>query len=500
MSPLFDADTLLQVVVPKLLRMTLVSFVVGSVVGAVVAAIAALIRRSRLRRSGSQPQQDGVSRGSLLWPSLWGSFLGTFLIGLLPIEANPASLIGGPYGALWFGFMLLVFVPAGAITGAVFGLIAAGAGRLRPNLPRVMAGSTVLAYLISTLVLTLLLAPPTIGFSTAPATGPFPLVARLTGGEDNPPLDLALNENGDQLAVLQVRNSAQQLDILELSTQKRRRIRNLHGKPDGQRTLQEVLTSMAFSADGQELITAAVQQVQVRTLPEGKTRLRLDGATAAYPMADRRLVTLAAVDALAAGSEPHGLKVWELATGQLLRTLPADLSTLDWRELPIAVSADRRHLAFPRRLYDNQIQVWNIADNKLSSTLALGSPAGILSLAFSPDGGLLAVALGQGSPLSIWDLASARQTRAFDAVDRVQKLHWTDKGLLVGSGGAFKVLNPRSGEVLHTLRLQPAAHLNQATLDLPLGLSALSGDGSTLAAYVPRQGIGVWRVGLHHPS
>lgn len=499
MSPLFDAETLLRVVLPKLLRMTLVSFVVGSVVGAVVAAIAALIRRSRLSRSGSQPQGDGVSLGSLLWASLWGSFLGTFLIGLLPIEANPASLIGGPYGALWFGFMLLVFVPAGAITGAVFGLIAAGAGSLRPNLPRVMAGSTVLAYLISTLVLALLLAPPSIGFNTAPATGPFPLVARLTG-EDSPPLDLALNEAGDQLAVLHVRNSEQQLDILELSTQKRRRIRNLHGKPEGQRTLQDVLSSVAFSADGQELITAAVQQVQVRTLPEGKTRLRLDGATVAYPMADRRLVTLAAVDALAPSSEPQSLKVWALATGQLLRAIPADLYTLDWRELPIAVSADRRLLAFPRRLYDNQIQVWNIVDNKLSSTLALGSPAGILSLAFSPDGGQLAVALGQGPPLSIWDLASARQTRAFDAVDRAQQLHWTDKGLLVGSGGAFKVLNPSSGDVLHTLRIQPAAPLPQATLELPLGLSALSGDGSTLAAYVPRQGIGVWRVGLHHPS
>jgi hypothetical protein len=118
------------------------------------------------------------------------------------------------------------------------------------------------------------------------------------------------------------------------------------------------------------------------------------------------------------------------------------------------VSADRRLLAFPRRPYDHQIQVWNIVDNKLSSTLALGSPAGILSLAFSPDGGQLAVALGQGPLLSIWDLASARQ---------------------MGSRGAFKVLNPRSGEVLHTLQLQPVAPLSQTTLDLPLGPSALSG-------------------------
>ncbi|MDM7937464.1 MAG: WD40 repeat domain-containing protein [Cyanobium sp. CZS 48M] len=497
---MFDADTLLQIVLPKLLRMTLVSFVVGSVVGALVAASAALIRRSRLRRSGSLSQEDGVSRRSRLRASLWGSFLGTFLIGLLPIEANPASLIGGPYGAIWFGFMLLILVPAGATTGAVLGLMAAGAGRPRPNLSRLMAGSTVLAYLISTLVLALVLAPPTIGFNSAPATGPYPLVARLTG-EDSPPLDLALNEAGDQLAVLSVRTSKQQLVILELSAQKRRGIRNLHGKPDGQRTLEDVLTSVAFSADGQELITAALQQVQVRTLPEGKTRLRLDGATVAYPMADHRLVTLAAVDALATSSkQPHSPRVWDLSTGQLLQTLPADLFTLEGRDLPIAVSADRRFLAFPRRPYDNQIHVWNIADNKLSSTLDLGKSVGILTLAFSPDGRQLAVALGQGPVLSIWDLASARQTRTLDAVDRVQKLYWTDQGLLVGSRGAFKVLNPRNGEVLHTLELQPVAPLPQTTLDLPLGPSALSGDGTTLAAYVPRQGIAVWRLGVHPPS
>lgn len=499
MSPLIGVDTLLQVVVPKLLRTTLVSIVVGSVVGAVVAAIAALIRRWRLRRSGSQPQQDGVARGSLLWASLWGSFLGTFLIGLLPIEANPASLIGGPYGALWFGFMLLVFVPAGATTGAVLGLMAAGTGRPRPNLPRLMAGGTVLAYLISTLVLAFRLAPPTLGFSPASATGPFPLVARLTG-DDSPPLDLALNKAGDQLAVLQVRNSEQQLDILELSTRKRRRIRHLHGQPDGQRTLQDTLTSVAFSADGQELITAAVQQVQVRTLPEGAIRLRLDGATVAYPMAGRRLVTLAAVDALAASSETQSLKVWELATGHLLRAIPVDLPTLDVRTLPIAVSADRRVLAFPRRLYDQQIQVWNVPENKLIRSLDLGRPAGILSLAWSPDGAQLAVALGQGPPLSIWDLASARRTRAFEAVERAQQLHWTDMGLLLGSGDVFNVLNPMSGEVLHTLTLRTAAPMPQTTPTGPPGLSALSGDGSTLAVYVPRQGIGVWRVGHHHPS
>lgn len=49
---------------------------------------------------------------------------------------------------------------------------------------------------------------------------------------------------------------------------------------------------------------------------------------------------------------------------------------------------------------------------------------------------------------------------------------------------------------------QPVAPLSQTTLDLPLGPSSLSGDGTTLAAYIPRKGslCGAWVITTRRDS
>lgn len=497
MEPFLDADTLLELVLPKLLRMTVMSAVVGGVVGLVVAATAAVLQRSRRRRSGTKAPKAPASTGRLVWSALWGSFLGTFLAGLLPIEANPASLIGGPYAGLWFLFMVLVFVPGGAVGGAVLGILTVASPRSRNRLLRVVAAITLGAYLISALVLTLTLSPPAVAVRTHSPQGPFPLVAEISGIESLPS-HLALSADGQRLAVLSVRYGRQQIDIVDLTTRKRQRIRKLHGKPEGQQTLQDILATLAFTADGQELVTAAVQQVQVRTLPDGRPRLRLEGGEVAYPMADERLVTLASVDAAAARPTPQSLKVWNLSSGELLQSLAADLNTVEREMLPIAMSPDRRLLAFPRRLYDDRIEVWNISEGRQVSTLELENPAGILALAFSPDGGELALSLGQGPPISIWDLATARQIHRIDRPERVQQLYWTTQGLLAGYDGAFRVLSPRDGTVQHTLQLGSTGPSSANRPVLPMALSALSGDGNTLAAHFADHGIGVWRVGQAH--
>ncbi|MCP9887502.1 hypothetical protein KBY96_06075 [Cyanobium sp. ATX 6A2] len=121
------------------------------------------------------------------------------------------------------------------------------------------------------------LSPPAIAVRTPSPQGPFPLLAEVSGFESLPS-HLALSGDGHRLAVLSVRYGRQQVVIIDLRTRKRHRIRNLHGKPQGEQTFEDIVASLALSADGQELITAALQQVQVRTLPDGRPRLRLDGA------------------------------------------------------------------------------------------------------------------------------------------------------------------------------------------------------------------------------
>jgi hypothetical protein len=484
----FNLETFLKFVVPKLLSMTLVSFVIGSVVGAIVGWLATLIWRRSQRG-----QHAGRSGRSLIKPAIFGSFIGMLLIGMLPIEANPASLIGGPYSGLWFMFMFLMLGPLGSVSGAILGAVMGA--KLPPDSqpPKRMGFVLLVTYLLCTSILYVGLAPPAVVVTTPPSSGPFPVVADLTGYETIPK-DLALSANGQQLAISTVRYSEEKVEIWDLPS--KRIVHTFPIEPIGSSaTLKDILASVGFSSDGRELITAAVQQVQVRTLANGRVRLRVDGAgEVGYPMAGNKLVTLAAVDAWADKPAPHNIKVWDLTTGKLLHTIPADLAPTERPNLPIAISPDRRFLAFPPALYDDEIQVWDIPNHKLVSSLVRKNPVGVLSLAFSPDGQELAIALGQGAPLVIWNWRSAKQTKAIANAGRAEQLYWTQAGILVSGDDGFKVWHPQKGTSLYTLDLQPPRDSSQPRINLPLGPSALSADRTTLTAYVPRQGIRVWRV------
>lgn len=483
----WNLNTFMGLVLPKLLAMTLVSFAIGSVVGAVVGWLATLIwRRKQAGIASDNP------RRSLIKPAILGSFIGMLLVGMLPIEANPASLIGGPYSGLWFLMMFVSLAPLGSIFGAILGATL-GAKQSSPiNQQKSVGIVLLLVYIFSAVVLYIGLAPPPVAMDTPTSNDPFPVVVELKGYESLPKA-LALSANGQQLAISTVRYGEDKVEIWDLPSKKV--VQTFPDQRDESKTLKDILASLEFSPDGQELVTAAVQQVQVRNLANRTVRLRLDGGQVAYPIADNKLVTLAAVDAWAAKPEPYSLKVWDLTDGKLFHTIPADLAPTETINLPIAVSPDGRLLAFPPGLYSDQIQIWDIPNRKQISSLVSENPAGVLSLAFSPDGKQLAVSLGQGAPLSIWDWRSLKEIKTIVKADRAEVLYWTEKGIFVGSDGAFQVWNPQTGEAGKKLDLQPSQDGAKIDIRLPLGPSALSADRTTLVASVPRGGIRVWQVG-----
>jgi WD40 repeat protein len=259
---------------------------------------------------------------------------------------------------------------------------------------------------------------------------------------------------------------------------------------------------LAFNRDNQELITVGFQKVQVQDLATGTERLRVDGDGVAYPMAGNKLVTLAVVDPWKATDklDPASIKVWDLGSGKLLQTLTADLNKTERENLPIAVSPDRTLLAFPPKLYGNQIQVWDITTGKQVSALVSKDPAGILALTFSPDGKQLAVALGQGPSVSVWDWQAAKLVQTIADAKRAKQLHWPRSGIFVGSdGGGFQVWDPQTGKHLQALDLnapEPAQPRRAEIKPVPTWFrrSALSADRTTLAAANYEQGIWVWRV------
>ncbi|PSB02261.1 serine/threonine-protein kinase [Merismopedia glauca] len=102
---------------------------------------------------------------------------------------------------------------------------------------------------------------------------------------------------------------------------------------------------------------------------------------------------------LASGSDDRTCKLWEIATGEQISNLVAT----NWLQ-SLAFSPDGTLIA--GGTVDNQILVWDVASAKLSFTLSghQGIIAGIESVAFSPNGQILASAGAEDKTIKLWHI------------------------------------------------------------------------------------------------
>jgi WD40 repeat protein len=220
---------------------------------------------------------------------------------------------------------------------------------------------------------------------------------------------------------------------------------------------------------GGDRIAARVgkDRVAVWSLPDGKQLQELKfperPLSMLFAQADQIIVALAA----------GGIEVRAIATGAAVRRMEAGV-----RQPGLAVSADGRLLASSGA---EQIRLWDMS-GKLLRTFGheFGS---IASLAFSPDGTLLASA-GYDANVHFWDVSTGqRKTSVRDQLVSTFALAFTADGrslVIGGASGAIELVEVQTASIARRFRPEKYA----------VGFLGVSPDGRSIgAAYFDVDGM-----------
>ncbi len=199
-----------------------------------------------------------------------------------------------------------------------------------------------------------------------------------------------------------------------------------------------------------------------------------------------------------AGLADYSIRIWNLSNGKLLRTLRGHSTGV----IAIAISPDGRLLAsveeldraggpvvYPQRL----MRLWRIADGTLDHRLdhAIVSHE-VISVAFAPDGQTLALGRGNAT-VQLWSLRDGKLLRALRTADQFLAFSADSQILASTSGAMVRLWRVADGTLLHTL--DEDHDFIHAIAFAPDGktLAVAIGDISSTAIGRP-SAIDVWRV------
>jgi WD40 repeat protein/tRNA A-37 threonylcarbamoyl transferase component Bud32 len=196
-------------------------------------------------------------------------------------------------------------------------------------------------------------------------------------------------------------------------------------------------------------------------------------------------------------------KVWDVATGHVLRTFSKhDLPSVPFLQLPhvpvicLAFSPDGRLIASgsfsPRigKLRDSPgvVKVWEVDTG--NEVVEFRDPVGpVLSLAFSPDGRHIASSsVNDDNSFVVWDARTAAVVKVLHGhANNVYRLRYSPDGRLLASGGADGVVKLWDAESLQEIRSIP-------THRAPVQDVACSPDGARLATASLDSTVRVWDI------
>lgn len=189
---------------------------------------------------------------------------------------------------------------------------------------------------------------------------------------------------------------------------------------------------------------------------------------------------------LQVGLSEETIHLWDVGSGKLLRTLSGHgLTGVN----SVAFSPDGQMLASASS--DRTVKLWDLSSGQAVATLQ-GHSQSVWSVAFAPDGRLLASG-SEDASIRLWDVASARTVRKLKGhSEGVRAVAFSPDGKTLASGsadGSVKLWDIATGQVVRTFR-DPAASRDFDCWNCV----AFHPSGQTLFAGANTGRISVWRI------